>query len=75
MSDSGNKIGCGCGGGTVGLLGVAFIVLKLCGVIKWSWVWVLSPFWIEIAIVLAFLGAVVFGALSLASITCWRSKK
>lgn len=28
------------------LLGVAFIVLKLCGVIRWSWLWVLAPFWI-----------------------------
>ena len=30
----------------VGLLGVAFIVLKLCKVIDWSWWWVLAPFWI-----------------------------
>lgn len=28
-----------------GLLGVAFVILKLCGVINWSWWWVLSPFW------------------------------
>lgn len=28
------------------LLQVAFIVLKLCGVIKWSWLWVLAPTWI-----------------------------
>ena len=27
------------------LLGVAFIVLKLCGVISWSWIWVLAPVW------------------------------
>ena len=32
--------------GATGLLGIAFIVLKLVGVIGWSWVWVLSPFWI-----------------------------
>ena len=32
--------------GLSGLLGLAFIVLKLCGVINWSWLWVLSPFWI-----------------------------
>ena len=30
-----------------GILTVAFIVLKLCGVIKWSWLWVLSPIWIS----------------------------
>ena len=29
----------------LGLLGLAFIVLKLCGVINWSWWWVLAPFW------------------------------
>lgn len=28
------------------ILGIVFIVLKLCGVIEWSWVWVLAPFWI-----------------------------
>ena len=28
------------------LLLVAFIVLKLCHVIEWSWLWVLSPLWI-----------------------------
>lgn len=36
------------------LLLVAFIVLKLCGVINWSWWWVLSPFWIPAAIALVF---------------------
>mgnify|MGYP003390130223 CR=1 FL=1 len=33
------------------LLVVAFIVLKLCGVIKWSWIWVLAPFWIPIILI------------------------
>ena len=28
------------------VLGIIFIVLKLCKLIAWSWVWVLSPFWI-----------------------------
>lgn len=28
-----------------GLLGVAFVVLKLTHVINWSWWWVLAPFW------------------------------
>jgi hypothetical protein len=39
------------GVGVTGLLQVAFIVLKLCGVIKWSWWWVLSPIWISTVIV------------------------
>lgn len=36
--------------GFTGVLTVAFIVLKLCGVIKWSWIWVLSPIWVMIII-------------------------
>ena len=34
------------------LLFLAFIVLKLCGVIDWSWWWVLSPFWIVLVFVI-----------------------
>jgi hypothetical protein len=34
--------------GFTGLLQIAFIVLKLCHVIDWSWLWVLSPTWISI---------------------------
>lgn len=33
--------------GFVGLLTIVFIVLKLVKVIKWSWLWVLSPLWIS----------------------------
>ena len=43
---SGNGIGFG------SLLGLAFIVLKLCGIINWSWLWVLSPFWIGLVLVI-----------------------
>ena len=48
MSDSSSSSS---GIGVVGLLGVVFIVLKLCGVITWSWWCVLFPFWVGIAIV------------------------
>ena len=34
----------------VGLLTIVFIVLKLCNVITWSWLWVLSPIWISVSI-------------------------
>ena len=34
------------------LLSIAFILLKLCGVIGWKWVWVVSPLWIVLAIYL-----------------------
>lgn len=36
--------------GFAGLLTIAFIVLKLTGVITWSWLWVLSPIWISFAL-------------------------
>ena len=36
--------------GFCGLLTIAFVVLKLCNVITWPWVWVLSPLWISLAI-------------------------
>lgn len=37
--------------GFFGLLTLLFIGLKLCGVIAWSWLWVLAPLWIPIALV------------------------
>lgn len=36
----------------MGLLQVAFIILKLCGVIDWSWIWVLCPMWISTIVLL-----------------------
>ena len=36
----------------LGLLGLIFITLKLTGHITWSWLWVLSPFWIPFAVAL-----------------------
>ena len=36
--------------GFLGALTLIFITLKLCNVIAWSWVWVLSPIWITLAI-------------------------
>lgn len=38
--------------GFYGLLTVAFVVLKLCHVIEWSWWWVLSPLWGPVALLL-----------------------
>lgn len=43
------------GVGFVGLLTIAFVVLKLCKVIAWSWWWVLSPIWIVVALAVFFL--------------------
>jgi phosphoglycerol transferase MdoB-like AlkP superfamily enzyme len=51
MSDESSAVSGGAS--IVGLLGVAFVVLKLCNVIDWSWWWVTLPFWGGPAIVLA----------------------
>lgn len=40
--------------GVLGLLGVAFVVLKLTNVIEWSWWWVTAPFWGVFALAMAF---------------------
>ena len=37
---------------------LAFIVLKLAGVIDWSWWWVLSPLWINGILLAVMVGAV-----------------
>ena len=42
MSSQKNTSG---GIGFLGLLSIAFIILKLTGYINWSWLWVLSPIW------------------------------
>ena len=47
----------------VGLLTIAFIVLKLTDVINWSWLWVLSPMWISAGIGLLVILAVLVAAL------------
>ena len=53
-----NNVNVKAGGSGIGLgtlLTVTFVVLKLCGVISWSWWWVFAPIWIPIALVLFFL--------------------
>ena len=40
-------------------LTLIFIVLKLCGVINWSWLWVLSPLWITFVVAIV-IGIIMF---------------
>lgn len=56
------------GVGTLGLLGILFVGLKLGHVIDWPWIWVTAPFWgaaaffvvlILIAVVIAITSVVV----------------
>lgn len=68
MSDNKSSSG---GIGFVGLLTIAFIVLKLCRVIDWPWLWVLSPIWITTA-VLALIAAI---ALSMWWFLAWQERR
>lgn len=54
------KRSAGGGIGFCGLLTIVFIVLKLCKIISWSWVWVLAPTWIP-ALVILFILCVILG--------------
>lgn len=41
--------------GFTGALAIVFITLKLLHVIEWSWVWVLAPLWIPVALAILIL--------------------
>lgn len=45
--------------GFTGLLTIVFITLKLLGFITWSWVWVLSPIWIDAILVVLLLAVLI----------------
>ena len=47
--------------GIVSILTIVFIVLKLSGVIKWHWIWVLSPIWISTVIMVAVFSVILIG--------------
>jgi hypothetical protein len=59
------------GVGVCGALGIAFVVLKLCGVLDWSWWWVLAPFWIPPAAGIAVFVAVLTGIAASAFARQW----
>lgn len=52
MNSENKNSGIGCGALFVILLQITFIILRLCGVIGWSWIWVLAPLWIYIGLFL-----------------------
>lgn len=60
------------GVGLLPLLTVAFVVLRLCGVIDWSWWWVLAPTWIPFALFM--LAALVCVALGIVSLLLGKSR-
>lgn len=49
-----NKSSATAGIGFLGFLQIAFIILKLCGVITWSWWATLIPLWIELGVYIIF---------------------
>lgn len=51
------------GPGFCTLLGLLFIALKLTGYIQWSWLWVLAPFWIPLALIIFIL--IIVGAIAI----------
>ena len=60
--------------GFVGLLTIAFVVLKLCKVINWSWIWVLSPIWISVALLIIIVIIMVIYAKKSGGKIHWRFK-
>lgn len=48
--------------GVLAVVQIVFIILKLCGVINWSWLVVLVLFWIELAAIIV--GAIVLFAIN-----------
>lgn len=66
MSETSSSSG---GIGVFGLLGVAFVVLKLTGYIDWSWWYVTLPFWGGAAFVL---GVLLIALLFAAVAEMWR---
>lgn len=71
MSSNNNSSGAGIG--FLGLLTIAFIVLKLTKCIAWSWWWVLAPMWMPLALVL--LVVVIVGLCKLWIYCKWRARR
>ncbi len=46
------------GMGIVSFLTILFIILKVLGVISWSWIWVFSPIWISASCVVLLSGII-----------------
>lgn len=59
--------------GILDVLVIMFIVLKILGLIQWSWLWVLSPIWIMCGLAFAYL--VVLGIIAIIIHIVTSSKK
>jgi hypothetical protein len=56
------------------LLGLVFVVLRLCHVVAWSWWWVTLPFWVAPAILFAVMAFALFMA-CVCEVIDWRAAK
>lgn len=61
--------------GFVGLLTIAFIVLRLTNIITWSWLWVLSPLWIYAIVIVVLIIILAIITLKENGISCRKNKK
>ena len=66
MEDNGKKFSINISNGLAITLTVVFIVLKLCHVIDWPWIWVLAPLWITVVVVAIIM--IIFGMILLLNI-------
>jgi hypothetical protein len=57
------------------VLGILLIVLKLQGIIAWSWLWVLAPFWVGAVAGIIVLGLFLFGLAGGIGLAAWLSRK
>lgn len=61
MNNQRNKTSIKVGSPAMGVLTVVFVILKLTGVITWSWWLVFAPLWVPVALfLLIVLGVVIF---------------
>lgn len=61
---SSNKSSKSNGMGFTGWLTILFVGLKLTGYINWPWIWVLSPIWIGLLIVIFFAVLLIIAAVA-----------
>ncbi len=61
MNNQVNKTSIKVGSPAIVVLTIVFVILKLTGVITWSWWFVLAPLWVPVALfLLIVLGVVIF---------------
>ncbi len=56
-------------------LGLVFVILKLCKVIDWSWIWVTCPFWACLVICILWILIVAIKALTIEVYKHLKSEK